>query len=265
LTTTSLTWLGQAGFLIELQSQRILLDPFLSEHPARLYPPPRHESLTTGIDWLFATHEHLDHLDLDFLTVLAERSPDVGVVLPAPLAPLLEGIIQRNQIRGVAPADTVELADGVVIEVVPAFHAVEVADGYSDGSARGGVRFVGYVIRTPSGAIYHSGDTIVNDELLTAVQSAEIDVALLPINGRDHFRESEGLVGNMNVREAVRVAAAAGAHTLIPMHWDLFRGNTASPGSAVDEVVALEAPLHVLTVSRMRPFYLPPRPRNAEI
>ena len=84
---------------------------------------------------------------------------------------------------------------------------------------------------------------------------------VLPINGRDYFRESEGLVGNMNVGEAVRVAVAAGAHTLVPMHWDLFQGNTASPGSAVEEAVALGAPLHVLTVSRMVPFSLPPRPR----
>jgi hypothetical protein len=44
------------------------------------------------------------------------------------------------------------------------------------------------------------------------------------------------------------------------MHWDLFRGNTAPPGSAVEETVALGAQLHVLTVSRMVPFSLPARP-----
>jgi L-ascorbate 6-phosphate lactonase len=257
--TSTVTWLGQAGFLIELPAPRILVDPFLSEYPARLYPPPREESLSTGIDWLLVTHEHLDHLDLEFLPVLVEGSPHVGVVLPAPLVPLLDGIVAPDRIHGVAPGDSVELGNGVVVDVLPAFHGVEVADAYSDGADRGGVRFVGYVIRTPAGAIYHSGDSIVTDELLASVQGARIDVALLPINGRDYFRESEGLVGNMNIAEAVRVAAAGGAHTLVPMHWDLFRGNTASPGDAVQEVVALRVPLHVLTLARMVPYNLPPR------
>jgi L-ascorbate 6-phosphate lactonase len=258
--TVQLTWLGQAGLLIELPSTRILLDPFLSEHPARLYPPPRDESLTTGIGWLLVTHEHLDHLDLGFLPVLAERSPDVRVVLPAPLAPLVEGIVRPDRICGVAPGDSLELGDEVGVDVVPAFHAVAVADGYSDGSTGEGARFVGYVIRTPAGTIYHSGDSIVTDEQLAAVRAAEIDVAILPINGRDYFREAEGLVGNMDVGEAVRIAVAAGAHTLVPIHWDLFRGNTVPPGNAVEEAVALGAPLHVLTVCRMVPFSLPSRP-----
>lgn len=256
MNPTSLLWLGQAGFLIEFPRLRILLDPFLSDHPARLYPPPRDESLATGVDWLLVTHEHLDHLDLDFLSVLAERSPGLQVGLPAPIAGLLEGIIEPERVRSVVPGDSLELGDGVSAKVLPAFHGVEVADGYSDGASGGTARFVGYVIRTSSGAIYHSGDSIVNGDLLTAVQAAEIDVALLPINGRDYFRESEGLVGNMNAGEAVRLAVAAGAHTLVPMHWDLFRGNTVSPAWAVEEVVALAAPLHVLTVARMVPFRL---------
>jgi L-ascorbate metabolism protein UlaG (beta-lactamase superfamily) len=64
----------------------------------------------------------------------------------------------------------------------------------------------------------------------------------------------------MDVGEAVRIAVAAGAHTLVPIHWDLFRGNTVPPGNAVEEAVALGAPLHVLTVCRMVPFSLPSRP-----
>src|SRR5207248_3269286 len=114
LSQTYLTWLGQAGFLIEAPAARILLDPFLSEHPARLYPPPRYESLATGIDWLLVTHEHLDHLDLDFVPVLAKRSPELRVVLPAPLSRLLDGHIEPDRISGVAPGDSLELAGGVV-------------------------------------------------------------------------------------------------------------------------------------------------------
>ena len=38
--TPVLTWLGQAGFLIEAGGARLLIDPFFGEHEARRYPPP---------------------------------------------------------------------------------------------------------------------------------------------------------------------------------------------------------------------------------
>ena len=36
----TLTWLGQSGFLIESAGERLLIDPFFSEHEGRMYPPP---------------------------------------------------------------------------------------------------------------------------------------------------------------------------------------------------------------------------------
>jgi len=254
-----LTWLGQAGFMVEYASTRILIDPFLSDHPARLYPPPPDEEIRSRIDWLLVTHEHLDHLDLEFTASLISRCPDLRVMLPTSLATLVANVVPTEQVTTIAPGDSVELAPSMRVDVMPAFHGIEVADGYSDGSAFGGPRFVGYVVRTPAGSLYHSGDTIVNDELVGALRGAKVDIALLPINGRDYFREAEGLVGNMNAGEAVRLAIEIGAHTLVPMHWDLFRGNTVNPGSAVDEAAKLDAPLHVLTLAKLASYEFPDR------
>ena len=117
-------------------------------------------------------------------------------------------------------------------------------------------RFVGYVLSTGDVSIYHSGDTLVKSELLHELSSRAVDVALLPINGRDYFREEAGLVGNMGVREAVQLAVRTGIRTLVPMHWDLFAGNTERPGAVLDEVVATGGDIHVLTLARFKPYRL---------
>jgi L-ascorbate 6-phosphate lactonase len=248
----TLTWLGQAGFRIDLDDRSLLVDPWLSEHELRAIAVPALPLATEGIDWLLVTHEHIDHLDLPLLPHLLAASPDVQVVVPEPIAPLLDGIVRPDRIRGVRPRDVVDL-DGLRVHVVPAYHGVTMADAYGDGSAIDGrPRFVGYVLES-SPRVYHAGDTVVRDELVSALAALAVDVALLPINGRDAEREALGLVGNMNAAEAVELALAIGATTLVPYHWDGFMGNTASAGQAVDLAAAR---LHVVVPARCSPLTL---------
>ena len=139
------------------------------------------------------------------------------------------------------------------MHVVPAYHGVTMEDAYGDGSAIDGrPRFVGYVLES-SPRVYHAGDTVVRDELVSALAGLAVDVALLPINGRDAEREALGLVGNMNAAEAVELALAIGATTLVPYHWDGFMGNTASAGETVDLAAAR---LHVVVPARCSPVTL---------
>ena len=60
----------------------------------------------------------------------------------------------------------------------------------------------------------------------------EVSVALLPINGRAPERR---VVGNLDGREAARLATAVGAHVAVPMHYELFEFNTAPPDEFVAE------------------------------
>jgi L-ascorbate metabolism protein UlaG (beta-lactamase superfamily) len=76
-------------------------------------------------------------------------------------------------------------------------------------------------------------------------------VALLPINGRDFFRESEqNIVGNMDPREAARLASDIGVQLLIPMHWELFSHNRGFPGDLVAYVEREYPSLSVLVMGR---------------
>jgi len=250
-----LTWLGQAGFRIDFESTSIVIDPWVSPHAERLVPPPPLELAADGVDWLLVTHEHLDHLDLPFLPRFRERSPTARVVLPAPLLPLVEEVVPAGLLVPVQPGESLDL-DGLAVNVVPAIHGVTMEDAYGDGSALGGApRFVGYVLGSRR-RVYHAGDTIVTPDLRAALEPLDVQLALLPINGRDAEREARGIVGNMDAVEAAELALEVGASWLVPYHWDGFAGNTVPPGSAVE---AAAAQLHVLVPARFASFELPVR------
>jgi L-ascorbate 6-phosphate lactonase len=235
---------------VETRETRILVDPFFSEYEARLYASPPPDEYLNGIDALLVTHEHLDHLDVGFVPALAAASPDVRVVVPEPVAPDGAALAGDERVVPVAAGRELRLGDDLTVRVVPAWHALAPADGYSADEGR----FVGYVLELGSLVLYHSGDTLATPELVEALRPARVDVAFLPINGRDVFREAREIAGNMSFREAVQLASRIGASTLVPIHWDMFAGNTELPGRAVDEAAAVDADLHVLVLRRFRPF-----------
>jgi L-ascorbate metabolism protein UlaG (beta-lactamase superfamily) len=247
--TAVLTWLGQAGFLVESAGSRLLIDPFFGEHEGRRFPPPPIDVFGARIDHVLITHEHLDHFDPASLRGIAERSPGVRVLAPEPLRDRVGDL----PFHGVRAPDRVALPLGTV-RVVPAIHALHPEDGYSEGGDP--PRFVGYVVETEGVAIYHAGDTIADERLLAGLEGVRIDVAVLPVNGRTFFRERADLAGNLGPRDAVALAAHCGASLLVPVHWDLFEGNTERAGATADAADEAGAPVHVLTLSRGRPFAL---------
>jgi L-ascorbate metabolism protein UlaG (beta-lactamase superfamily) len=243
------TWLGQAGFLFEARGIRVLVDPFLSDHEARVYPPPPVDEVGTGCDWVFVTHEHLDHLDRDGLPGIADRSPGLRAAAPAPIADEVRAVLPDTDVVAVDRGDVVDLGDAGSARVVPAVHALTPADGYSDDP-----RFVGYVFELDGVSIYHAGDTLVTDALLEGLRDVPVDIALVPVNGRTYFRERMDLAGNSDARDAVALAEQLGASVLVPIHWDLFAQNSERPGAAADEAWAAGAVLHVLVLRRLVPW-----------
>jgi len=71
--------------------------------------------------------------------------------------------------------------------------------------------------------------------MLGAVKSfGDIDIELLPINGRDAIRYKDNCIGNMTYQEAADFAGEVGTKLVIPGHWDMFAHNSEDPHAFKD-------------------------------
>ena len=240
--TVLLTWIGQAGFLLRTPATRLAVDPFLSDHPGRRFRSPVGVGDLAGTELVLATHQHLDHLDTPALASLLERDDRVRVVVPAPVvADAAEAGLPRDRLVGARPGEPVAAGD-VTVHPVPSLHGVHVTDAYAHGLPGDGdeVRYLGYVLETPDGRVYHSGDTLRWPGQAELLRRHRVEVALLPINGRDAEREANDIVGNLDAGEALALARDAGIGTVVPMHYDLMDGNLGD----VEEFARLAPELH---------------------
>jgi L-ascorbate 6-phosphate lactonase len=253
--TIALWWLGQAGFAVRAGGLVMLVDPFLAPMAERVSRPAFDPAVAVGVDVVTCSHEHYDHLDLASLPTIAAASPAARFVVPRPLVDAIAAAgIPAERIVPAQPNERITL-DGLTLHPIPARHGVGMADAYTFGRELSGgfYRYLGYVIDDGVARIYHAGDTIVYDGMVERLRALGVDVALLPINGRDHFREAAGIVGNMDHREAARLADEAGVEVLVPMHYDTFPHNLGFPGHLVDVVRREHPSLAVLVPSRARP------------
>jgi L-ascorbate metabolism protein UlaG (beta-lactamase superfamily) len=241
--SVTLVWLGQAGFAMRLAGTTVLIDPFLSPHPDRVVPAPFEAEQARGVGLVLITHDHLDHLDDDAVTGIAAASEAAVFVVPEDVVDRMATLgIEGGRVRGLPPGGRTELGS-VTVDAVPAAHGVTMEDAYRLGP------FLGYVVSAGGARVYHSGDTVPFDGLVERLRALSIHLALLPINGRDREREAEGIVGNLDAREAAQLAADIAADAAVPMHWDMFASN---PGDPAAFVAASRTP--VIVLRHARPF-----------
>jgi L-ascorbate metabolism protein UlaG (beta-lactamase superfamily) len=258
--TAALSWFGQASFAARGGGITVLFDPFLSPYSGRLHDSPLTPEEAAGVDVVLCSHEHVDHLDVPSLGAIANASPGAVFVVPSPIVDMVtEAGVAGDRVVGLQPGDPIDVGD-LTVRAVPACHGVTMEDayGFGDTLSDGLIRFVGFVVDLGGVRIYHAGDTIHFDGMEDILTGLGIDVALLPINGRDAEREGRGIVGNMDHREAAWLASRIGAGVLVPMHYDLFARNLGFPGALV-ETVGREFPdVPVLVPARDRPFVCTP-------
>jgi L-ascorbate metabolism protein UlaG (beta-lactamase superfamily) len=253
--TVELTWLGQSGFLLRFPSANVLVDPFLSDRGERLFQAPGLDSLGR-VDVVAATHEHWDHLDLPAIAGLAELHPTMLVLVPLPIVDqVLDAGVARDRIRGMQP-DEVFVHRGLQITPVPARHGVHVTDAYNFGTelSDGKVRYLGYVLSEDGAVVYHAGDTIGYHDQAERLERLGVQMALLPINGRDAVREALDIVGNLSPEEAASLVAATHISAVVPMHYDMFAGNPGDPGQLATAAARQAPDAAVLVPAHQEPF-----------
>ena len=227
-----LWWLGQSGFLVQWQQRHLLLDPYLSDSLTKKYaatdkPHVRMTELVVDpakldmIAVVTSSHNHTDHLDGETLVPLLQANRDLAVVVPAANR---EFAAERLH---VPPERLIGIDDGVTIEAAGfALHGVPAAHETVERDALGRCRFLGIIAQCGGWTIYHSGDTIRFDGMAESLSRWNIDVAILPINGRAAERR---VAGNLWGREAAQLAHDIGAGVVIPCHYEMFAFNTAPP------------------------------------
>ncbi|WP_405115188.1 MBL fold metallo-hydrolase [Paenibacillus sp. FSL K6-1217] len=222
-------FLGQASVIVKGAEVTVYIDPYVSPNPDRTFPPPALPGEITNMEVCLITHDHSDHLDEEALPVLAGLNPQAQFMAPAVCVERLQKLgIRKEQVTAALPPREAEPASGLKVIPVAAAHEQPERD------EQGHPKYVGYILELNGVTLYHAGDTVLFPELIEEVGRRKIDLALLPINGRDYYRGSRNIVGNMNYREAAEFAATSGFETVVPLHYDLFAGNAENPGYFVD-------------------------------
>ncbi len=229
--TAAVWYLGQESVVWKAGGATVWIDPYLSPSQGRRYPPLCAPGDVTEADLVLVTHEHLDHLDPATCAGIAQAAPQARFVAPPACGPLLlEAGVPAGRVATPRTGEPLQFGPWRVTAVPAAHEQV-------DWTAERGHRFVGYVAECDGLACYHAGDTTACDELLAALLPwvGRLDLAMLPINGRDYFRLAANCIGNFTFREAAEVAVRLDPALTVPLHYDLFHGwNDERPGHFVD-------------------------------
>lgn len=252
-----LTFLGQAGFLIEFEEMRFLIDPYLSDYVvssgigsaqyfSREFEPPFAPSELGSIDAVFITHDHADHCDPLTLLPILVHNPECKVYGSFSVAEHLKAAgIHASQLHTLSVGKPARIGS-VLVASLPSAHY-----GLDRDPVSGEFPYLGFLFNFDGITLYHSGDTVFYEGMVESLVrfSPRYDVVCLPVNGRDKTREALDIKGNLTPAEALELAAKIKADLLIPMHNDLFKINSMDP-NILDELRLSRYP--VLNVSWLK-------------
>ena len=218
----SVSWLGHATALLEIDGYRLLTDPVWSERvspsqavgPQRLHPPPLALEALPALDAVVISHDHYDHLDMDTVRALARSQRAVFVTAL--------GVGAHLRAWGIPASRVVELdwgsahtIDDLTLTCTPARH-------FSGRFlSRNNTLWSSWVVAGPTHRAYFGGDSGYTGSFAEIGSThGPFDLTLLPIGA--YSRSWPDI--HMNPEEAVRAHLDLNARgVLVPIHWGTFR------------------------------------------
>jgi L-ascorbate metabolism protein UlaG (beta-lactamase superfamily) len=214
------TWFGHASVLLEVDGQRVLVDPVWGYRvspspvfgPTRLHPAPMPLSELPPVDAVLISHDHYDHLDLPTVEALLE-SQSAPFVVPL-------GIGQHLRKWGVPDDRIVELdwngstaVGGLTLTCTEARH-------FSGRFfSRDTTLWSSWVVAGPRHRVFFGGDTGYTPAFAEiGARLGPFDLTLLPVGA---YNDAWHAI-HMDPEEAMRAHGDLGGRVLLPIHWATF-------------------------------------------
>jgi L-ascorbate metabolism protein UlaG (beta-lactamase superfamily) len=222
-THPTMTWVGHATMLVQLDGVNILTDPIWSERtgpygigPRRLVPPGvRFEDLPP-IHAVIISHDHYDHLDRATVLRLAREHH------PTFFVPLGIGTWLRHEgVQNVVELDwwDAQIYRGVTFIATPAQHGS--GRTLADQNER---LWASWAVLGARERFFFGGDTGYTPGMAEIGRRlGPFDVAVLPIGGYSAFNVRHP--NHLSPEESVQLFEDLRAKLLVPMHWGTFALN----------------------------------------
>jgi L-ascorbate metabolism protein UlaG (beta-lactamase superfamily) len=232
LNEVQFAWIGQAGFIFKFRNKLLIIDPYLSDYLSKKYKGkifphirlieiPINPEKITNVDYIICSHSHSDHMDPETISILSNENPEAKIVVPA---------AEKNEAlnRGARHSQIVLMNDGGILKLTEDLKIFAIAAAHEKLkiNQKGEHHFLGFIIDFEGIKIYHSGDCIPYEGLVQRLSQMEIDLALLPINGRDEFRLTNNIAGNFLAEEVLDLCKATKIENLLVHHFGMFAYNT---------------------------------------
>lgn len=211
-------WLGQNSFIIKMSAGGLIaIDPYFSRTPRFSYihekPPIRSEDLR--VDFVFCTHDHLDHTDPDTLSKVAQHSSETIFVGPKESCDRFMNIgINPHRVKKAVANETIAL-EGFKVTSLNSIPPTEPIN----------TTHLGYVFDFGFVKAYNMGDSNMSvvDEPMTVlgeVAKHAPEIAMFPIIGDFKGRRP---------RDAYEFSKILHPKIVIPCHYGCFTDRTINP------------------------------------
>ncbi len=222
---TTVTWIGHASLLLQIDGINILTDPHLTERasplswagPKRVVPPGLTFEDLPVIHMVLISHNHYDHLDLPTLQRLSRQwSPKHHPRIFVPLGG--KRFLEGKGLSNVVEMDWWDQENfrGLTIHAVPAQH-------FSSRTPfdRNTTLWAGYVLLNSRFRFYFAGDTGYSPDFTEIGRRlGPMDLAAIPIGAYEPRWFMRAM--HLNPEEAVLVHQDVQSRRSVGIHWGTF-------------------------------------------
>ncbi|MFB7664760.1 MBL fold metallo-hydrolase [Kitasatospora sp. NPDC056138] len=245
-----ITWYGHASALVEIEGQRVLLDPVWSERcspvsqvgPKRVHPVPVELEDLPQVDAVLISHDHYDHLDMATVKrLVAGQSAPFAVPLGIG-GHLRRWGVPEHRIIELDWDETCTLGD-LTLTLTSAHHFS------GRGTTRNTTLWGSWVVAGPNRKVYYTGDSgYFEGYAEIGERHGPFDAALVQVGAYDQAWADI----HMTPEDAVRAHLDLRAGLLVPVHWCTFTLGLHPWAEPIERLVA-EAKAQAVPLAVPRP------------